>query len=297
MPEGPHPLLCARRTFLASLLLAHKFTADKAFSNKAWARLTNLPAREVGRCERALGGVLGWRLWVGKPAEEPKTAALSRSASAPESYFEPADSKDIRMQEPVQQLSRGLSRAASEPSLGTSLPLVLIQDYRGLTYSHLAHSSDSDYIGQNRSAEASTSSMASDKVLASQQWPSRYNESQTYDREDEEAYGQRTIRVDDDDDDDESSTGSSMDFITANPTATILRNWPSQSSSSGNSSELSTPALSPASSVMSGSSSGSESGPDFASIPASWVPSSMKYCFTSEYSELHRYESGDWVAS
>jgi len=62
----PSPLLCPRRTFLASLILASKFTQDRCYSNKAWAKLSGLPPREIGRCERALGDALEWRLWVGK---------------------------------------------------------------------------------------------------------------------------------------------------------------------------------------------------------------------------------------
>ena len=46
------PLLCARRTFLASILLASKFIQDNPYSNKAWSRMTGLPAKEVSRCER-----------------------------------------------------------------------------------------------------------------------------------------------------------------------------------------------------------------------------------------------------
>jgi len=63
----PSPLLCPRRAFLASLILASKFMQDKCYSNRAWAKLSGLPPREIGRCERALGEALGWRLWVGKP--------------------------------------------------------------------------------------------------------------------------------------------------------------------------------------------------------------------------------------
>ncbi|KAG9092975.1 hypothetical protein FRC06_011719 [Ceratobasidium sp. 370] len=50
----PSPLIDPRRTFLASLVLASKFLLDKAFSNKAWAKLSGLEALEVGKCERAL---------------------------------------------------------------------------------------------------------------------------------------------------------------------------------------------------------------------------------------------------
>ena len=77
LPPLPSPLLCPRRAFLAALILASKFTQDKCYSNRAWAKLSGLPPREIGRCERALGAALDWRLWVGK------TAASSSSAPAP----------------------------------------------------------------------------------------------------------------------------------------------------------------------------------------------------------------------
>ena len=66
LPALPSPLLCPRRTFLACLILASKFLQDRSYSNKAWAKLAGLPPREIGRCERALGEALEWRLWVGK---------------------------------------------------------------------------------------------------------------------------------------------------------------------------------------------------------------------------------------
>ncbi|PAV18544.1 g1 s-specific cyclin [Pyrrhoderma noxium] len=66
LPLLPSPLLCPRRTFLAALILASKFLQDRCYSNRAWAKLSGLSPREVGRCERALGEALEWRLWVGK---------------------------------------------------------------------------------------------------------------------------------------------------------------------------------------------------------------------------------------
>ncbi|TFK68657.1 hypothetical protein BDN72DRAFT_858209 [Pluteus cervinus] len=63
-PDLPSPLLCPRRAFLASLILASKFTQDKCYSNRAWAKLCGLPPREISRCEHALGEALEWRLWV-----------------------------------------------------------------------------------------------------------------------------------------------------------------------------------------------------------------------------------------
>ncbi|THH21319.1 hypothetical protein EW146_g184 [Bondarzewia mesenterica] len=79
LPPLPSPLLCPRRSFLAALILASKFTQDKCYSNRAWAKLAGLPAREIGRCERALGEALEWRLWVGKlpPSRGPVTRSRS----------------------------------------------------------------------------------------------------------------------------------------------------------------------------------------------------------------------------
>ena len=80
----PSPLLCPRRAFLAALILASKFTQDKCYSNRAWAKLSGLPPREIGRCERALGSALEWRLWVGKTScaaatSSPQPPAASRA--------------------------------------------------------------------------------------------------------------------------------------------------------------------------------------------------------------------------
>ncbi|KIJ18938.1 hypothetical protein PAXINDRAFT_166854 [Paxillus involutus ATCC 200175] len=83
LPLLPSPLLCPRRTFLASLILASKFMQDRCYSNRAWAKLSGLPPREIGRCERALGEALEWRLWVGKlpAAQTASTRALTKCKS------------------------------------------------------------------------------------------------------------------------------------------------------------------------------------------------------------------------
>ncbi|KXN91061.1 G1/S-specific cyclin pas1 [Leucoagaricus sp. SymC.cos] len=88
-PTLPSPLLCPRRTFLASLILASKFTQDKCYSNRAWAKLSGLPAREIGRCERALGEALDWRLWVGKTPTQNSLACSSAPAAPSASSTRP----------------------------------------------------------------------------------------------------------------------------------------------------------------------------------------------------------------
>ena len=79
--EHISPLLCPRRSFLAALILASKFIQDKCYSNRAWAKLSGLSPREIGRCERALGDALEWRLWVGKlpVLSQPNTAPANRA--------------------------------------------------------------------------------------------------------------------------------------------------------------------------------------------------------------------------
>ncbi|KAJ7460367.1 hypothetical protein B0H11DRAFT_1736698 [Mycena galericulata] len=62
------PLLCPLRAFLAAVILAHKFSNDMPYSNRTWAKLVGLSAREISRCERSLCVILDWRLWVGKSA-------------------------------------------------------------------------------------------------------------------------------------------------------------------------------------------------------------------------------------
>jgi hypothetical protein len=59
-------LLDPRRVLLAAMVLAHKFHLDKTWTNKAWAKVSGLEAREVGRCERTVAIALGHRLWAGR---------------------------------------------------------------------------------------------------------------------------------------------------------------------------------------------------------------------------------------
>jgi len=83
LPPLPSPLLCPRRAFMGALVLSAKFVQDKCYSNRAWAKLCGLPAREVSRCERALGDALGWRLWVGKDSLSPFARLESKVGRAP----------------------------------------------------------------------------------------------------------------------------------------------------------------------------------------------------------------------
>lgn len=149
----PSPLLCPRRTFLAALILASKFSQDKCYSNRAWAKLSGLPPREIGRCERALGQALDWRLWVGKKSSNSDssqtvstatisftTAAASSSRSVVRSQSEscvvtlpstrvpflcpsePGPSRCVNDADGNSSQSKGLRRCATAPSESLTLP-------------------------------------------------------------------------------------------------------------------------------------------------------------------------------
>ncbi|KAG9113864.1 hypothetical protein FRC07_007718 [Ceratobasidium sp. 392] len=109
----PSPLIDPRRTFLASLVLVSKFLLDKAFSNKAWAKLSGLKALEVGKCERALGTALNWRLWVGREATRESVAPTP----GPSNYPSPAHSM-ITMSPPT-TFVRSRSGAWENPTLAS----------------------------------------------------------------------------------------------------------------------------------------------------------------------------------
>lgn len=130
LPPLPSPLLCPRRTFLASLILASKFTQDRCYSNRAWAKLSGLSPREIGRCERALGEALEWRLWVGKlPAAQ---SGLGRSLTKSKS-----ESDIINVSKPPASLTqphKSLELSASQWCSQSPVPRKTSQLRRHATY-------------------------------------------------------------------------------------------------------------------------------------------------------------------
>jgi hypothetical protein len=55
---------CGRRLFLTSLILASKYLQDKNYSNKAWSKISGLPAREINKHEREFLSVIGHGLFI-----------------------------------------------------------------------------------------------------------------------------------------------------------------------------------------------------------------------------------------
>ncbi|KAK9720399.1 PHO85 cyclin-5 [Basidiobolus ranarum] len=55
---------CGRRMFLAALILASKFLADRSCSNRAWAKITGLQVGEISACELTVLRLLDYRLFI-----------------------------------------------------------------------------------------------------------------------------------------------------------------------------------------------------------------------------------------
>lgn len=122
LPDLPSPLLCPRRTLMGALVLAAKFVQDKCYSNRAWAKLCGLPPREVGRCERALGDALGWRLWVGREMLTAFGGSELKLERASTAFLTSNLGEDSKLALPASFDKSTLARAATWSSTATQLP-------------------------------------------------------------------------------------------------------------------------------------------------------------------------------
>ena len=184
MPRLPSPLLCPRRTFLACLILASKFMQDRSYSNRAWAKLAGLPPRVIGRCERALGEVLEWRLWVGKgpamacaPAlsagahravtrckseanlDAPTCSWTTPSSNNPAAAFT-AHSNAVRAAAATLVSLSGLRRASTMPNIGTSGPSSVASYPTSFASSFAVAGSEGDYVPDAAMLSATSSSFS-----------------------------------------------------------------------------------------------------------------------------------------
>lgn len=56
------PLLCGRRMFLSSLILASKYLQDRNYSNKAWSKISGLSLKEINENELVFLKLIDWEL-------------------------------------------------------------------------------------------------------------------------------------------------------------------------------------------------------------------------------------------
>ncbi|KAH8595088.1 hypothetical protein B0O99DRAFT_494595, partial [Bisporella sp. PMI_857] len=58
------PLQCKRRMFLAALILAWKYTQERSYSSRAWAKISGLCSKEINTNEAVFLSTVGWRLYI-----------------------------------------------------------------------------------------------------------------------------------------------------------------------------------------------------------------------------------------
>lgn len=133
--------LCARRMFLASVMLASKFLQDRNYSARAWSRISGLAPRELARIERVLLGLVGynlavapkaWESWVSKLQNATRAMGVARSATCAVMGFSttgpgPGANQKAEMYAAHPMRRTSLSRTASDsealaPAYDTALP-------------------------------------------------------------------------------------------------------------------------------------------------------------------------------
>lgn len=57
-------VLCGRRMFLAALISSSKYLQDRNYSNRAWAKISGLPAGEINMNERMFLSMIDYQLYV-----------------------------------------------------------------------------------------------------------------------------------------------------------------------------------------------------------------------------------------
>ncbi|KAK9720187.1 PHO85 cyclin-5 [Basidiobolus ranarum] len=61
------PVLCGRRMFIASLILATKYLHDRSLANSIWSRLSGLPVKEINENEIAFLSLINYHLYIPCP--------------------------------------------------------------------------------------------------------------------------------------------------------------------------------------------------------------------------------------
>jgi PHO85 cyclin-5 len=61
-----HPIACGRRMFLAAVIVASKYLQDRNYSNRAWAKISGLPVKEINANEFVFLNVCRYELYVGE---------------------------------------------------------------------------------------------------------------------------------------------------------------------------------------------------------------------------------------
>lgn len=81
--SGPIALACGRRTFLAALMLASKYSQDRNYSVAAWSKISGLPTNELCENEVKFLDAVKWNLFVGYDIYERWSQVLFECACDP----------------------------------------------------------------------------------------------------------------------------------------------------------------------------------------------------------------------
>ncbi|KAH7118251.1 hypothetical protein B0J13DRAFT_458427, partial [Dactylonectria estremocensis] len=55
---------CSRRMFISALMLGWKYTQEKSYSSKVWARISGLRLKEINSNEAMFLIIIDWRLYI-----------------------------------------------------------------------------------------------------------------------------------------------------------------------------------------------------------------------------------------
>ncbi|KAJ1020134.1 hypothetical protein NDA16_004414 [Ustilago loliicola] len=103
---------CPRRMFLASIMVASKFVQDRTYSNRAWAKISGLPPKDLGKLERAFLKAIDYHLMTSDTEWEKWTAELSQTFAAQNEACNPVAGR-----------RSSLSRSQSDNVTGAAIPL------------------------------------------------------------------------------------------------------------------------------------------------------------------------------
>ncbi|KAI5455829.1 hypothetical protein BGZ63DRAFT_397420 [Mariannaea sp. PMI_226] len=76
------PIQCPRRMFLSALMLGWKYTQEKSYSSRVWARISGLSLREINSNEAMVLEIIDWHLYI--PYENFERESVCKSLSARE---------------------------------------------------------------------------------------------------------------------------------------------------------------------------------------------------------------------
>lgn len=83
------PLQCRRRMFLAALMLGWKYTQDRSYTSRGWAKVSGLCAREINFNEAIFLEAIHWALYIPQTAFDRWKSDVTSYISTTEAWSVP----------------------------------------------------------------------------------------------------------------------------------------------------------------------------------------------------------------